>query len=603
MREEEIDYWVLEQRLAETTARAERAEAERDQQAAEVGRTVAALVKARQQRDAAVRQAEGVTQECAAALDKVREEGRREGRAEVAAAVLKLCAHRHFGAEANNIVRAVTALVEPLTAPCKYCDGRRGHHDDDAGWRPCAHCSPAAASPEVAEPAATVGRGPRCREYVGHDRCLLDAGHGGDHPVDWPEVAEPSPACPDCKGSGVLEYDGETDPTNGVVERRQEPCGCVEPPAAAPLPEPSPTTPLMHLAGLREFVRERGIGHDRGAAMHALDVIGNALLGAAAPPQAERTIPPITGAVEEADEDERRALARRAVAHLPEPDPRDAEIARLRAAIDRDRTGLAAALAEVERIAGGYSWIPDGAWGSYEEQDHTLATLRAEVGQCLDAIREKASAALTASGNLAQRTLFPDRYPDAIAAAAPQGAADYDRGRDDCTAAVIDLLLHPPGFVGEGSPLWTTVREEVVPALKRGAHHDRMPRLAPQGGMEPATDWRHAPAYPTEPPEPDCSWVWCWKEATGPAQRPGWRWELVDVGVADLVHQLNLPNHGDMPLLPTAGSCGGHKLGELPHVLLQDGRVLVVLPSQARLDAMVVEERWRPGRVRREREE
>jgi hypothetical protein len=92
-------------------------------------------------------------------------------------------------------------------------------------------------------------------------------------------------------------------------------------------------------------------------------------------------------------------------------------------------------------------------------------------------------------------------------------------------------------------------------------------------------------------PEPDgCRWVMCWKAATGPEQRPGWRWERIDLGIADLVEQLQLNSAGmpmgPRPLVPTAGCCEGHKPGQLPHVLLADGRVLVVLPSLEALEAL-----------------
>lgn len=100
----------------------------------------------------------------------------------------------------------------------------------------------------------------------------------------------------------------------------------------------------------------------------------------------------------------------------------------------------------------------------------------------------------------------------------------------------------------------------------------------------------HALEMPAEPPEPGTRWVYCWKTATGPKQRPGWRWEMVDLGVADLVEQLQrnvagMPG-GPPPLVPTAGCCQGHQPGQLPHVLLADGRVLVVLPHLAALDAL-----------------
>jgi hypothetical protein len=56
------------------------------------------------------------------------------------------------------------------------------------------------------------------------------------------------------------------------------------------------------------------------------------------------------------------------------------------------------------------------------------------------------------------------------------------------------------------------------------------------------------------------------------------------VPISDLVAQLNRSIADEPPLVPTAGSCAGHRPGEVPHVLLDDGRVLVVLPSQDALD-------------------
>jgi len=116
--------------------------------------------------------------------------------------------------------------------------------------------------------------------------------------------------------------------------------------------------------------------------------------------------------------------------------PAAAEIKRLREAIDRDRTGLASALAKVRRTAEGYSWIPDGQWGSYHEQERTDETLRAEVGHCLSAILETVTAALIDSGNLAQRTLFPDRYPDAVQSLSDSEREELEVLRDRCGGAV-----------------------------------------------------------------------------------------------------------------------------------------------------------------------
>jgi hypothetical protein len=52
------------------------------------------------------------------------------------------------------------------------------------------------------------------------------------------------------------------------------------------------------------------------------------------------------------------------------------------------------------------------------------------------------------------------------------------------------------------------------------------------------------------------------------------------LGVADIVEQLQ---RGE-PLVRTTASCSGHKSGQFAHVLLEDGRVLVVLPGPADLE-------------------
>lgn len=90
-----------------------------------------------------------------------------------------------------------------------------------------------------------------------------------------------------------------------------------------------------------------------------------------------------------------------------------AENERLRDALNRDRTGLAAALAEVRNVAEGYRWIADGEWGSYSWEEHTTETLRRETGWALGSIRDIARKALEASGTLATNAIRGD---------APKGA-------------------------------------------------------------------------------------------------------------------------------------------------------------------------------------
>lgn len=64
-----------------------------------------------------------------------------------------------------------------------------------------------------------------------------------------------------------------------------------------------------------------------------------------------------------------------------------------------DNAALVEALVSVTRLVGspesrGYSWIPDGEWGSYEYEDQTVETLRQEVGACFQTIRQVISNAI-----------------------------------------------------------------------------------------------------------------------------------------------------------------------------------------------------------------
>lgn len=85
------------------------------------------------------------------------------------------------------------------------------------------------------------------------------------------------------------------------------------------------------------------------------------------------------------------------------------EIKRLKSLLDRDRTGMATALAEIRRVVGGWGWIPDGSWGCYEWHERSEEALRGEVGQCFDKVEEIAKTALEESGTRAVAAYRPDR--------------------------------------------------------------------------------------------------------------------------------------------------------------------------------------------------
>ena len=73
----------------------------------------------------------------------------------------------------------------------------------------------------------------------------------------------------------------------------------------------------------------------------------------------------------------------------------------LRNALDRDKTGLAAALAAIVREVNGRAWIQDGR-GSYEWDDDRY---KQEAYWAFGAVKKIAVEALRASGNLAHAAL------------------------------------------------------------------------------------------------------------------------------------------------------------------------------------------------------
>lgn len=89
-----------------------------------------------------------------------------------------------------------------------------------------------------------------------------------------------------------------------------------------------------------------------------------------------------------------------------------AEVARVKSLIDRDRTGLAASLDAVRRVANGYFWIAAGEWGSYDYTERTEGTLRAEIGRCLGEILELVQSGLRQSGDRALAAFRPETQAD-----------------------------------------------------------------------------------------------------------------------------------------------------------------------------------------------
>lgn len=91
--------------------------------------------------------------------------------------------------------------------------------------------------------------------------------------------------------------------------------------------------------------------------------------------------------------------AERRMRAQPEVDELKQEVGRLKGLIERDRTGLAAGLAQVRQIAKSWSWLGDNEdWGCYSWPERTVEALRSEMERCLDAVEKAALGALQRSG-------------------------------------------------------------------------------------------------------------------------------------------------------------------------------------------------------------
>jgi hypothetical protein len=101
-----------------------------------------------------------------------------------------------------------------------------------------------------------------------------------------------------------------------------------------------------------------------------------------------------------------------------DPCAMQAEIDRLKKLLDRDHTGLAAALVSVQKTVRSWGWIADGEWGSYEYHERSEEALRQEVDRCFDEITKTAQSALRESGTRAGAAFVPER--DQLAAAQAQ---------------------------------------------------------------------------------------------------------------------------------------------------------------------------------------
>lgn len=128
---------------------------------------------------------------------------------------------------------------------------------------------------------------------------------------------------------------------------------------------------------------------------------------------------------------------------------------RARDALNRDRTGLAAALDVIRDEVRSRHWMRHeseggdaGSWGSYSWEQHTAATLRREIGWAFDAIAKHALGALHKSGDLAHVEVNAANDA-ALRARAVLAAAPATR-RESCLCAVAipgatPALMAAPG--------------------------------------------------------------------------------------------------------------------------------------------------------------
>lgn len=154
-----------------------------------------------------------------------------------------------------------------------------------------------------------------------------------------------------------------------------------------------------------------------------------------------------------------------------------AEVERLKGLIDRDRTGLAASLNLVRRIAAGYFWIGAGEWGCYGSEERTEATLRDEVRRCLGEIEAVALDGLHASGDRALAAFRPETNPDrgGLRAAVLREVETFNTGLRDRIAGAFaqDDAARDAAVRERDAQLTPYLRHAPGCAITRGPASDR----------------------------------------------------------------------------------------------------------------------------------
>lgn len=142
-----------------------------------------------------------------------------------------------------------------------------------------------------------------------------------------------------------------------------------------------------------------------------------------------------------------------------------ARVAELEAVIWRDKTGLAHALGEIQRVVQGYAWIRAGEWASYSQEARTAETMRTEAAWALEAVEKLAVDALKASGGLARATLSPAAPPERaleLLRTELASAGEALRELQDCGQEAV--CARPPGCIRH----WGELNRELVGLVQEG---------------------------------------------------------------------------------------------------------------------------------------
>lgn len=128
-----------------------------------------------------------------------------------------------------------------------------------------------------------------------------------------------------------------------------------------------------------------------------------------------------------------------------------AEVARLKALIERDKTGLALGLNKIQRIAKSFDWICEGR-GPYEYDDDRY---RMEVGSLIVQVLAVAEEHLHASGELANEAFRPR---------AKETARMLIQAGDEVCPTCEDVCHH--GIPARATPVSRSAQKRI--AIQRG---------------------------------------------------------------------------------------------------------------------------------------